>query len=499
MNSAVPRGELEEWNRVAVQEVKIGKDIIELLSSGMYVSPVTIYREYIQNAADAIDAARTRGLIGPRSRGEVSISFDHTARSVVIRDNGAGLDKRAVVPTLLAIGASSKRGTGARGFRGVGRLSGLAYCRELEFRTKAAGEHEVSIMRWSGRAIRDYLRDPTFHGGVEQVLADTVTVRHEKTSKTSDHFFEVRLNDISRLRNDVLLNERVVGNYLSEVAPLPFSPVFTFGEQIEKTLSAYRTRFPLTLTVADETIVRPHRDEIIFPSTSQALHVKGIEFVEFPDVDGKTGAVAWIADHEYIRSIPPSLGVSGIRARSGDLQVGEANIFEDVFKERRFNGWGIGEIHILDQRIIPNARRDNFEINHHYYNLLVQLGPMTRKIAQQCRSSSIARNNGASAEKTIQAVEDRLKQRQSFDRAELSRLKSALLRAEARVKRIDDEIQVRSWVKRIDRLKRRLASITPKRGAAAVALDEATSLITKFVTNREQAKKLLAAFQRLCQ
>jgi molecular chaperone HtpG len=465
----------------------------------MYVSPVTIYREYIQNAADAIDAARTHGLIGPRSRGEVSISFDHAARSVVIRDNGIGLGKRASIGTLLAIGASSKRGTTARGFRGVGRLSGLAYCRELEFRTKAAGEDEVSVVRWSSRAIRDHLRDTVLHGNLEQVLADTVTVRHEKASKTSEHFFEVRLNEISRLRNDILLNERMVGHYLSEVAPLPFSPDFSFGAEIEKTLSLHRTNIPLNLTVADETIVRPHHDEIIFPNTSQTLHMNGIQFVEFPDVDGKTGAIAWIADHEYIRSIPPSLGVSGIRARNGDLQVGEANIFEDVFKERRFNGWSIGELHVLDQRIIPNARRDNFEINHHYYNLLVQLGPQTAKIAQRCRSSSIARNNGVSAEKMLQAIEDRLKQRQSFDRAELSRLKSALLRAEARIKRIDNQAQATFLLKKIDRLKRRVTSVTPKRGAPAVALDEATALITKIVTNREQGKKLLTALQRLCQ
>jgi molecular chaperone HtpG len=315
----------------------------------------------------------------------------------------------------------------------------------------------------------------------------------------SEHFFEVRLSDISRLRNDILLNERVTGHYLSEVAPLPFSPDFSFGAEIERTLSLHRTTIPLNLTVADERIVRPYRDEIVFPSTSQALHIKGVQFVEFPDVDGKPGAVAWTADHEYIRSIPPSLGVCGIRARNGDLQVGEANIFEDVFKERRFNGWSISEIHILDQRIVPNARRDNFEVNHHYYNLLVQLGPLAAKITQRCRSSSIARNNGVSAEKTLQAIEDRLKQRQSFDRAELSRLKSSLLQAEARAKRIDDQAQAKSLLKKIDRLKRRLARVTPKRGASAVALDEAASLIAKIVTNRDQAKKLLTALQRLCE
>lgn len=33
-------------------EIVVGKDILELVSSAMYVDPLTIYREYIQNAAD---------------------------------------------------------------------------------------------------------------------------------------------------------------------------------------------------------------------------------------------------------------------------------------------------------------------------------------------------------------------------------------------------------------------------------------------------------------
>src|SRR6266446_514034 len=57
--------------------VRVGKDVIELVTSGMYVFPVTIYREYIQNAADAIDAARSEELIGITERGRVAIEIDH--------------------------------------------------------------------------------------------------------------------------------------------------------------------------------------------------------------------------------------------------------------------------------------------------------------------------------------------------------------------------------------------------------------------------------------
>jgi hypothetical protein len=41
--------------------VVVGKDILELLSSAMYVDPLSIFREYIQNAADSLDEATELG------------------------------------------------------------------------------------------------------------------------------------------------------------------------------------------------------------------------------------------------------------------------------------------------------------------------------------------------------------------------------------------------------------------------------------------------------
>jgi HSP90 family molecular chaperone len=36
------------------ESIIVGKDILEVLSSAMYIDPLAIYREYLQNAADAI-------------------------------------------------------------------------------------------------------------------------------------------------------------------------------------------------------------------------------------------------------------------------------------------------------------------------------------------------------------------------------------------------------------------------------------------------------------
>ena len=63
-------------------EVIVGKDVLELLSSAMYVDPITVYREYVQNAADAVDEARRTGLLRGDQPGRVDIAIDPVARLV---------------------------------------------------------------------------------------------------------------------------------------------------------------------------------------------------------------------------------------------------------------------------------------------------------------------------------------------------------------------------------------------------------------------------------
>src|ERR1700730_7417450 len=105
------------WQHLA-SEIVIGKDILELLSSSMYVDPMTIYREYVQNAADAVDDARRSALLGPQEIGKVTIDIERAGGGVKITDNGAGIVHGDFVERLTAFGASKKRGKGARGFRG---------------------------------------------------------------------------------------------------------------------------------------------------------------------------------------------------------------------------------------------------------------------------------------------------------------------------------------------------------------------------------------------
>ena len=54
---------------------KIGKNILENLTTGMYTDSKFIYREYVQNAADAIDEAIKRGVVN-NDEAKILINID---------------------------------------------------------------------------------------------------------------------------------------------------------------------------------------------------------------------------------------------------------------------------------------------------------------------------------------------------------------------------------------------------------------------------------------
>ncbi|WP_316197818.1 ATP-binding protein [Bradyrhizobium sp. SZCCHNS2002] len=480
---------------VSPDDVRVGKDVIEILTSGMYVSPLSIYREYVQNSADSIDQTKNAG--GARS-GRVALDIDHSARSVTIRDDGGGIPVDKAADVLLAVGGSRKRGTEARGFRGVGRLSGLAYCRQIEFVTKAKNADRLSRVVWDCRKLRELISGNSGSDDLRTVMASAASITTESVASDEPSFFEVRMNDVARLRSDLLLNEHLIAEYLAQVAPVPFSSDFSFASEIDNELQKRLKSSRLNLTVNGQVVTRPHRDELLAGSADKASRIKEIEFFELADVDGEVGAVGWLAHHDYVRSLPANLGVRGLRARVGDLQVGESNLFEESYKETRFNSWTVGEIHMLDRRIVPNARRDNFEANHHYSNVLVQIGPVAAKISQRCRQASVSRTALQVVDNLIRQIEDRLKQKKPrIERAELSRLKAAAVRATAKAGKIEDEQDRKKSLARLAKMQKKLSGLTPRRGPATVALSEVASLIAKFVTSREQREKLVAAIGKL--
>ncbi len=108
--------------------ISVGKFTLESLTTGMYNEPESCYREYIQNAVDSIDMAVEQGLL-QHDESRIEIIVDGDRREISIKDNGTGISSVSARKTLLDIGNSMKLHTVNRGFRGIGRLGGLSYCK----------------------------------------------------------------------------------------------------------------------------------------------------------------------------------------------------------------------------------------------------------------------------------------------------------------------------------------------------------------------------------
>jgi molecular chaperone HtpG len=391
------RADLQKTKSITVEmlkadEIIIGKDVLELISSAMYIDPMTVYREYIQNAADSIDFARASGLLGPETPGTVSIEIDSTTRSVKIRDNGTGIAWDQFARTLTAVGGSQKRGSISRGFRGVGRLAGLGYCQELTFRSRAEGDQKVSELHWDCRKLKSLLRAASAETSISELIQSIVTLQRVETDEFPLRFFEVEMKGMVRLRSDRLMSPEGIADYLSEVAPVPFSPEFALGAKIVGALADKIQLGNLAISVSgvNGPIYRPHRDLLQIEGQPD-LVFDDLEIFELPSIDGESAAIGWVLHHQYDGALSVNTLVRGLRLRSGNIQVGDHAVLEELFAEVRFNVWSVGEIHVVDKNLLPNGRRDHFEQNGHFNNLINQLAPLARDISKRCRTSSIHR------------------------------------------------------------------------------------------------------------
>lgn len=384
----------------------IGKDLLELISSAMYVEPLTVFREYVQNAADSIDDARADGLLADTDPGVVEIHLDPGVRSIRIRDYGKGIPEDQFESRMRAIGASTKRGSKSRGFRGVGRLAGLAYAQRLIFRSRTAAENPVKEMTWDCRRLRAGIKSQSDLG-----LADFVTEITTVTTVNGDYparFFEVELGGVVRQGDDRLLRAETVSDYIAQVTPVPFADDFKLGRDIEAFLAPHRSAQPLMISVNDgDPLVRPYRDNTP-AGTRSDIRLQELSTFEIPGMDGGVAAVGWVAHHDYDGAIPSAAQIKGLRARVGDLQIGGSSLLEEIFPEPRFSSWTVGEVHVLDPRVLPNGRRDNFEQNGHYANLLNHLSPVARDVARRCRSSSADRQRIRAFELQAAVVDEQL-------------------------------------------------------------------------------------------
>lgn len=378
-------------------EALTGGDILGLVTSGMYTTPLTVYREYIQNAADSIATS------GNLDNGKVEITVDPGQLYLTIRDNGPGLSYIQAKRDLIPIAKSRKHYQSHRGFRGIGRLAGLAFGSKVTFLTRCENSSLVTCVAWDGDTLRNGINNKL---SIEETISRCVTVERLEDNDYPSHFFEVRVSGIPRYAAASILNKNIVREYIGEVCPVEFGVDFPYKSHIKQILQPLT---PLELSIyldgEDSPIIRPHKRKIDF-SRDRSDKFAEFEEIKIPALDGQgDAAVGWIAHSSYFGALPKKPDIRCIRVRTGNIQIGDETIFDHLFSENRFNRWCVAEIHILDFRLIPNGRRDYFEPGPHLRNLENQFRVVCRTLEQRCRDASKKRNKQVRLQSALDSLE----------------------------------------------------------------------------------------------
>jgi len=340
----------------------IGKDVIESLTSGMYEDSRFIFREYIQNSADAIDNAVKTGLFTKKSEGNIWIDINKKSKRIVIEDDATGISIGQVEDVLRNIAQSPKEKGVDKGFRGIGRLGGLGYCDELRFTTSFIGEDSKSIMIWDAKKLNKIINDRTKKEEASKVIDEVADVDLEPEDPDK-HYFHVEMIDVN---NPALLDKGSVIDYLKMVVPVPFPKGFYLKDIIYDSLKDHG----LSL---DEYNIFINTDPLYKGYTSRIYDINGRVKDEIKDIKtftlNNSGdellAWGWYSISSFDGVIHKKNIARGIRLRKDNIQIGSETTLSKLHPHKKNQNYYFGEVHAFNKNLVPNARRDYLTENEH--------------------------------------------------------------------------------------------------------------------------------------
>lgn len=378
------------------QEIKVGKYTLESLTTGMYKDPRITYREYIQNSVDSLEMAMNSNIIN-FDEARIEIRIDDDDRKIIIYDNGTGIKTIEAYRILTSIGDSKKSHSENRGFRGIGRLGGLSYCNKLRFITSSKGEQVKSIIEYDCKRLKELLRPGEYDDYDLSKVINEITNYKIEEELINEHYFIVEMEGVDSLCG--LLDMDNVKSYLRQTAPLPYKKKFIWRSKIQEIFDENNvviTEFPIFIGETGgklEQLFKPNSDKF-YANKRQKQHDELSDIKTFCITDDNDIlAIGWYGVCNFYGKIIEK-ELTGLRVRKGNILIGDDTLLNNIFREDRFNGWVQGEVFIISNQLIPNARRDDFEQNEVYLKLIDELSQKVGDdIVKAIRESSKNRNN----------------------------------------------------------------------------------------------------------
>lgn len=393
------------------QQPVLGVHLLETITRGMYSDPFHSIREYIQNAYDSIRSARRRELLVP-TEGTVKIIVDRVGRSLTIRDNGTGLSPEEAIVHLVDIGRSEKARSTLEaqqnaGFRGIGRMAGISYCKKLCFETSNGNGRSIKV-EFDAQGINRLTKPGQKASTIIEAIESNVKY-NEAISEPGNRFLTVELAGIDP--ENPFLNRNRLEQYLALNAPVAYDRgIWSYGNKINSVAEGVDSAESLETIKIEMCDVDGYTLSDIRRPFSDTFETRKADGKKGPDVavvgirplpQGGTlgnGWWGWVAEQDDRRGQLGGVPFVGMRIRMHNIAVGDDSIIRELFPTKFRARWFFGEVHITDPAVVPNAQRDNFEPSKRWDLIKEELREQARLLNSEAGRVSSAR---ATATKTI--------------------------------------------------------------------------------------------------
>ena len=390
--------------------VGMGIRLLETLTSALYEDPIVLFREYVQNAVDSFN---TNTVQNPR----ITIDIDTDARTIVIEDNGQGIPSERFLEKMQSIGKSEKaHAINQIGFRGIGRLSAMPFCKKLVFKNKTVGNNIVQCFSWDGNRYNELLSTAE-EDDLETAITKITDSYEERSNSIDEHYFRVELIDFKEEINS-LVHSKNFEVSLSKLLPLQYSDSFAAKETIHKHYLEFMDspleQYEYIVCLNNKQLFKPYDENSILESD---IVIWDLSFSNCGDSDNERIGILWFTFNRKV-SANPSNSPRGILVRSKNMLMGNeyalANAISNSNSEyvatyreltQTLNGV-FGELLIDTHKLSDNARRDWFKIDQYCLQLGVIITDFLRKLKEYRYAASQAfndKNNQTKRERVISA------------------------------------------------------------------------------------------------
>lgn len=475
---------------------KVGKGLLKICMGDNYTDATVVFREYVQNAIDAIYKAEELGIISPTDN-YVSININNG--NVQIMDRGIGVKSDEIGPTLVDLGNSTKTNSDI-GQYGIGRLSGANWCDKIIFETSYYGESTRSILTFDSKLARKLVQEKDSQDCGD--VMDEVTSCIFENEVEEQHYFRVTLENVK----EELRDEETIKSYLSFIAPVPYDENF-YDDCQKKAFLKYPEFKELSMKektckvhLNDKPVVKPYASYIYIGN--EPLKITPPTFFKITDEDFGDLAWGWYSINEEARQMGEGVNYKGLRLRAKNMAVGSQDYLIGCFKNPTDANYVIGEVFVMHEGIQPTGSRDGIKSSKEYteleirlkkkckeinsvYNAMSKLGSAALSPIIKAQTAIVENNRTIKTDEISDESKTELKNENKKNKETIEKAKSEIV---GKIKVVDDaenaelikELIIKHWTKEAQKAASSYnAKAKPGQKIEAVNIDSVISSATK--------------------